>query len=177
MSALRIYHEQDTVDLLFGSHNNISIRRKLAEIGVCYEQWPIASQLPAQLTSETVLAAYQADIKRIQAREGYQQVEVIGAPLDKPRGADLSEHSHSEDEVYFFVAGEGLFSLHVQQRVYEVHCRQGDFIRIPAHTLHWFDMGDKPNLIALRLYNTPDGAALNYSDNPIAERFNRLENA
>ena len=41
----------------------------------------------------------------------------------------------------FFVAGSGLFTLHVGDRVYEVLCEQGDLIGVPDGTPHWFDMG------------------------------------
>jgi 1,2-dihydroxy-3-keto-5-methylthiopentene dioxygenase len=95
---------------------------------------------------------------------------------DELRQVFLQEHRHGEDEVRFFVAGEGLFSLHIGNRVYEVLCSRGDLISVPANTPHWFDMGPNPDFIAIRLFNNPEGWVAHYSGDDIANRFNRLEN-
>ncbi|VEA72042.1 Acireductone dioxygenase (Fe(2+)-requiring) [Serratia rubidaea] len=58
----------------------------------------------------------------------------------------LSEHTHGEDEVRFFVEGAGLFCLHLNQRVYQILCEKNDLISVPAHTPHWFDMGPRRTL-------------------------------
>ncbi len=73
---------------------------------------------------ETVIAAYRRDIDRLMQTEGYQAVDVISLNADHPDKATLrqkflNEHTHSEDEVRFFVAGRGLFTLHIDDRVYE----------------------------------------------------------
>ena len=39
------------------------------------------------------------------------------------RAKFLNEHTHSEDEVRFFVAGRGQFTLHIGEKVYEVLVR------------------------------------------------------
>ena len=88
----------------------------------------------------------------------------------------LSEHIHTEDEVRFFVDGKGLFSLHIDEKVYEVLCEKGDLISVPAHTKHWFDMGPEPQLVAIRFFNNPEGWVAHYSGNDIADRYSRLEN-
>ena len=88
----------------------------------------------------------------------------------------LAEHTHSEDEVRFFVDGQGLFSLHLEDTVYEILCTNGDLISVPANTRHWFDMGPNPHFVAIRLFNNPDGWVANYSGSEIAAQFNRLEN-
>ena len=93
---------------------------------------------------------------------------------DEFRQKFLSEHTHSEDEVRFFVAGQGLFSLHIGENVYEVLCSQGDLISVPANTPHWFDMGPEPSFIAIRLFNNPEGWVANFTGSDIADHFNRL---
>jgi 1,2-dihydroxy-3-keto-5-methylthiopentene dioxygenase len=108
-------------------------------------------------------------------------VDVVSLNRDAPnkdelRKKFLSEHTHSEDEVRFFVVGEGLFTLHLGQQVCEVLCRQGDLISVPAHTPHWFDMGPNPNFIAIRFFNNPEGWVANYTGSSIADAFSRLEN-
>ena len=75
-----------------------------------------------------------------------------------------------------FVDGAGLFTLHVEDRVYEVLCERGDLISVPAGTRHWFDMGPNPSFCAVRLFTSPDGWAADFTGEDIAERFPRLEN-
>jgi 1,2-dihydroxy-3-keto-5-methylthiopentene dioxygenase len=181
MSIIRIYNGNDTTNLLFTSDRHSRIAERLNDIGVRFEQWSTTSALAPGASAEDVIAAYQTDIDRLIQEDGYQTVDVVSLSADHPQKAELrqkflSEHTHSEDEVRFFVAGEGLFSLHVDNKVFEVLCQQGDLISVPANTPHWFDMGPNPGFIAIRLFNNPDGWVANFTDSPIAERFNRLEN-
>ena len=97
------------------------------------------------------------------------------AKVPELRQKFLSEHRHNEDEVRFFVDGQGLFSLHVEDNVYEVLCQKGDLISVPANTPHWFDMGPKPSFVAIRFFNNPEGWVANYTGSAIAESFSRLE--
>ena len=87
----------------------------------------------------------------------------------------LDEHFHKEDEVRFFVAGSGLFTLHVEGRVYEVRCESGDLIGVPDSTLHWFDMGEAPNFVAIRFFTEPDGWVGHFTGSDWAQRFPRYE--
>jgi len=184
MSTIRIYkdsHLSHTTDLLFTSDNPAKIRSRLADVGVRFEQWGTASALSPGASQEEVIAAYQTDINRLVAEDGYQTVDVISLNRTHPQKNELrkkflSEHTHSEDEVRFFVAGEGLFSLHLGNKVYEVLCTRGDLISVPANTPHWFDMGPNPNFIAIRLFNNPEGWVANFTGNDIADHFNRLDN-
>lgn len=181
MSSLRIYNDTDTSNLIFASHNNISIHNKLAAVGVRFEQWLTPAKLDKNAEQAEVLCAYKDDIEHLMTEEGYQSVDVVNMHPKHPdkvelRQKFLSEHTHNEDEVRFFVAGEGLFSLHIDKFVYEIHCQQGDLISIPANTPHWFDMGPNPNFIVIRLFNNPEGWIANFTGSEIAEIFNRLDN-
>ena len=181
MSIIRIYNETDTTNLLFTSDRQSRIAERLNDIGVRFEQWSTTSTLAPGASQEDVIAAYQADIDRLMQEDGYQTVDVVSLSADHPQKAELrqkflSEHTHSEDEVRFFVAGEGLFSLHADNKVFEVLCQQGDLISVPANTPHWFDMGENPDFIAIRLFNNPAGWVANFTGSTIADRFNRLEN-
>jgi len=91
------------------------------------------------------------------------------------RAKFLDEHYHKEDEVRFFVAGSGLFTLHVDNKVYEIECVQDDLIAVPDSTLHWFDMGDEPSFIAIRFFTEPDGWVGHFTGEEIAQRFPRYE--
>ena len=146
-----------------------------------FEQWQAKHPLTPGAKPEQVMAAYEKQITQLKQEEGYQTVDVISLNANHPdkgalRKKFLSEHRHTEDEVRFFVEGEGLFSLHIKDKVYEVLCQKGDLISVPANTTHWFDMGPNPNFIAIRFFNNPDGWVANYTGSEIADQFSRLEN-
>ena len=126
-----------------------------------------------------MIAAYREDIDRLMLEEGYKTVDVVSLNRDHPdkaalRQKFLSEHTHSEDEVRFFVAGSGQFTLHLGDKVYDILCEQGDLIGVPDGTRHWFDMSEQPHFVAIRLFNNPAGWVANFTDDPIAERFPRM---
>jgi 1,2-dihydroxy-3-keto-5-methylthiopentene dioxygenase len=91
------------------------------------------------------------------------------------RAKFLEEHRHNEDEVRFFVAGQGLFTLHIDDHVYAVLCEKDDLISVPAGTPHWFDMSESPSFVAIRLFDNPDGWVAHFTGVDIAQRFPRLE--
>lgn len=179
MSALKIFQDKQAGNPLLNSTDIATIQAQLSEVGVRFEQWRAQQPVAAGDAPEKVLAAYKPDIDRLIADEGYQTVDVISVGSNHPdkvalRQKFLSEHTHSEDEVRFFVAGKGLFSLHLGDKVYEILCEQGDLLGVPANTKHWFDLGANPELVAIRFFNNPEGWVAHYTGNPIAEHFSRL---
>ena len=89
----------------------------------------------------------------------------------------LDEHTHSEDEVRFFVRGHGLFVIHSDDRVYSMLCEKDDLISVPADTRHWFDMGPNPEFTCIRLFTDPEGWVGHLTGDNIADRFPLLETA
>jgi 1,2-dihydroxy-3-keto-5-methylthiopentene dioxygenase len=181
MSCLRVYDQDNPTHPVATHVDHAAIARALGEVGVRFERWDAAQPIAPGASQEAVLAAYHDDIERLKRERGYQAVDVISLAADHPqkdalRKKFLSEHTHSEDEVRFFVAGEGQFSLHIGTRVYDVLCQQGDLIGVPDGTPHWFDMGPNPNFVAIRLFTNPEGWVANFTGKPIANRFPRLEN-
>jgi 1,2-dihydroxy-3-keto-5-methylthiopentene dioxygenase len=153
----------------------------LAAIGVRFEQWP-SRVLSSGAEQHAVLAAFAPEVERLKAENGYRTVDVIRMTPDHPeretlRSKFLSEHRHSEDEVRFFVEGEGLFTLRDEDRVYAVLCQEGDLISVPAGMRHWFDMGPNPRFTAIRLFVDPAGWVANFTGEAIADRFPRHEPA
>jgi 1,2-dihydroxy-3-keto-5-methylthiopentene dioxygenase len=178
MSRLRIFSDADPKVPLFASHEHAAIRAQLGTAGVRFEQWHPARALLPGTPAEQVIAAFEADIDRLRAEGGYQAVDVISLSPDHPerealRAKFLDEHTHAEDEVRFFVAGSGLFSLHIGDKVFEVLCEAGDLIGVPAGTRHWFDMGPQPSFIAIRLFTNPAGWVANFTGDDIAASFPR----
>ncbi|NCT68193.1 MAG: cupin [Rhodanobacteraceae bacterium] len=179
MSQLRIYDDTRGDAPLATHTEHAAIARELAAVGVRFEQWQAAAPLAPGASPDAVIAAYRADIDRLMAEEGYQSVDVISLAPDHPdraalRQKFLSEHTHSEDEVRFFVAGAGQFTLHLGDKVYEVLCEAGDLIGVPDRTRHWFDMSESPYFIAIRLFTNKEGWVAQYTGEDIAERFPRM---
>jgi 1,2-dihydroxy-3-keto-5-methylthiopentene dioxygenase len=156
------------------------IAAELAERGIGYERWPARSALPAGAAPEQILAAYAPEIARVQASGTYPTVDAIRLTPDHPdrqalRQKFLAEHTHSEDEVRFFVEGRGLFCLHIGDEVLQVLCEADDFLRVPAGTKHWFDMGSAPLFCAIRFFDNPAGWVAQFSGDPIAEHYPLLD--
>ena len=179
MTRLRIFQMGDSESPELETSDSAAIAAALAPIGVRFEQWP-SRPLPADADQDAVLAAFAPEVERLTAENGYQAVDVMRVAPDHPdrvalRTKFLSEHRHSEDEVRFFVEGEGLFTLRDDDKVYAVLCTEGDLISVPAGMRHWFDMGPAPGFTVIRLYVDPAGWVANYTGDAIADRFPRHE--
>jgi 1,2-dihydroxy-3-keto-5-methylthiopentene dioxygenase len=181
MTRLRIFSETEPKQAITETRDGVLIAELLGRRGVRFERWNTPVQLVPGASQDEVIAAYRSDIDRLMAEKGYRAVDVVSLNPDHPdkaafRQKFLNEHRHAEDEVRFFVAGAGLFSLHFDEQVYEVLCEQGDLIGVPDNTRHWFDMGPNPYFIAIRLFTNPAGWVANFTGETIAERFPRLDN-
>ncbi len=182
MSRLRIFSDTDPSRPLQVSDSYPAIAAQLGQIGVRFERWETRHRLPPRAEEAQVFQAYRADIDRLVKEHGFQSVDVISIAPDHPqrealRAKFLDEHTHEEAEVRFFVAGTGLFFLHVGERVYEVLCEQGDLLGVPDGVTHWFDMGPEPYFTAIRFFTRPDGWVGHFTGSDIAQRFPRYENA
>lgn len=184
MSSLTVFRDDNPGAEVLSTTDRIAIRAILHEAGIRFEQWETRPDVSAGDSSEQVLQAYREQIDRLVAEDGYLTVDVISLDSSNPdvkakvpglRQKFLSEHRHGEDEVRFFVEGRGLFSLHINSSVYEVLCEKGDLISVPANTPHWFDMGPEPSFVAIRFFNNQEGWVAQYSGDPIADQFSRLE--
>ena len=181
MSRIRIFQDDDPSTPLVETREHAAIAAELARIGVRFERWEANAPVAPGASQEAVIAAYRADIDRLMAEGGYQAVDVISLTPDHPqkdalRQKFLDEHTHSEDEVRFFVAGSGLFTLHVGDKVYEVECVKDDLIAVPDGTTHWFDMGPEPRFVAIRFFEQPDGWIGHFTGTDIAQKFPRYDN-
>jgi 1,2-dihydroxy-3-keto-5-methylthiopentene dioxygenase len=180
MSRLRIFDEAHPDEPLLSTGSHAAIARELAAIGVTFEQWQATQPIAPGATPDAVMSAYRADIDRLVAERGFRSIDVVSIAPDNPereamRAKFLDEHFHKEDEVRFFVAGSGLFTLHVDDKVYEIQCVQGDLIAVPDSTRHWFDMGPEPSFVAIRFFTEPDGWVGHFTGTDIARKFPRYE--
>ena len=180
MSRLRIFTEDNPHEPLLSTEALLDIEAELKQIGVRFEQWQAGKPVAAGDAPDVVLDAYKADIDRIVAEKGFKTVDVVSIAPDHPKREEmrakfLDEHFHKEDEVRFFVAGSGLFTLHVDGRVYELLCEAGDLVAVPDGMTHWFDMGPEPSFVAIRFFTEPDGWVGHFTGTDIAQRFPRYE--
>lgn len=180
MSSLTVYH-QSSPDVPNKVLTHVEdIAATLGEVGVRFERWQASAPIQPGASQDEVIAAYRAQIDQLKAERGYVTVDVISLDRKHPqkdelRARFLDEHQHGEDEVRFFVAGRGLFSLHIGDYVYAVLCEKNDLISVPAGTRHWFDMGEFPHFVAIRLFSSPEGWVASFTGDDIASRFPRLE--
>ncbi|HIK38357.1 MAG: cupin [Geminocystis sp.] len=187
MTVLRIFQQDNPQTPIFDSNNIASpkerintIKEKLQQLGVRFEQWETKTEVVSGASEEEILSAYQPEVEKLMSEGGYLKVDVVSLTPNHPQKEELrqkflSEHTHSEDEVRFFVDGLGLFSIHIDNQVLEILCGRGDLIGVPANTRHWFDMGANPRFTAIRFFNNPSGWIANYTGSDIASRFSRLE--
>src|SRR5699024_5457024 len=135
MSRLRIFDEADGQTSLAAYTKHEDITRELDRVGIRFEQWRADKPVQPGPSQDDVITAYRSDIDRLMREEGYRSVDVISMTPDHPdrvalRRKFLDEHIHSEDEVRFFVAGSGQFTLHIGGKVYDVLCEAGDLIGV-----------------------------------------------
>jgi len=175
MSALTIYQDhqpqQGTTYKDFAD-----IVEHLQPIGVQFERWEPGSEFISEAQVQSITDAYQSHIDRLKSQYGFQTVDVVSLKPDHPekdalRQKFLSEHTHSDFEVRFFVEGRGLFYLHVVDKVYAILCEQGDLLSVPAHIKHWFDMGETPDFKCIRFFTTPEGWVADFTGDNIADDF------
>lgn len=153
----------------------------LAPMGVVFEHAAPAERLPDTATQEEVIAAHQHVVDRLVADHGYRLVDVAQLhPVDSDewrataagaRSKFLNEHTHDEEEIRYFVAGSGVFYLHVDGRVHAMLCTEGDLLSVPALTTHWFDMGTAPDFTAIRFFHDDDGWVGTFTGSDISTKF------
>ncbi len=153
-----------------------AIREALASHGVRFDRVTSLVDLAPGASAADVLAAYAPFIEAEKAATGYTSADVVRIPRGTPNTAPmrakfLSEHVHTEDEARLFAEGTGAFYLHLGNRVLIVVCERGDYLRVPAGTRHWFDMGPDPDFTAVRLFTNPEGWVAQLPGDPIADRF------
>ena len=180
MSRLRIFDETQPHTPRDVHHDHTAIAQALSLVGIRFEQWAASQPIAPGASQDEVIAAYRDDIDGLMAEQGYQAVDVISLTPEHPdramlRQKFLSEHTHCEDEVRFFVAGSGQFTLHIDHKVYDLLCEQGDLIGVPGGTRHWFDMSESPYFVAIRLFTNKEGWVAQFTGDEIALDFPRMQ--
>lgn len=181
MSQLSVYADNRPGKAILKTRTFSEIKQSLGDAGILLERWAAKTRIDDATSNEAILEAYRHEIDKLVAERGYQSVDVVSMHPQHPdkdafRMKFLAEHTHSEDEVRFFVRGQGLFVIHKDGQVYSMLCEKDDLISVPANTKHWFDMGPNPRFTAIRLFNNPEGWVANFTGDEIAKRFPLLDN-
>lgn len=154
------------------------IKTYLFERGVEFSQWKANCILSETDSQEKILAAYEHELRPFMQKNGFVSADVINVHpqtenLLAIREKFMKEHTHSEDEVRFFVDGEGKFWFHFESgEVVCLTCHQGDFLSVPKGAKHWFDLHPKYFVKAIRIFSNTEGWVANYTQSGIDSQFN-----
>lgn len=142
----------------------------LGRYGIWYRRFEDLDRLGEDPCDQEVLAAFDEPVGRLKEEGGYVTADVINVTPSTPGLEAMlqkfnKEHTHSEDEVRFIVAGSGLFHIHPESEpVFRIEVAAGDMINVPAGTRHWFDLCSERTIRAIRLFQDPAGWTPDYTD-------------
>ena len=172
MAVLRFPPEEQMIEV------DAEGRLSLASLGIEYECCDM-SRVDADASADAVLAAYAAEIDEMKQRGGYVTADVIdvnpGTPgLDAMLARFDKEHTHSEDEVRFILAGRGIFFLHLGEKVASVEVGPGDMLRVPRGTTHWFTLCEDRRIRAIRWFQDTTGWTPQYTGSGVDANYQPL---
>ena len=161
-STLRVYDENDGAQPLVDTTDRAEIARILGDAEIAVRA--VGSERAADRRSPIRTRSSprtRATSSASRTRTATRPSDVIRVTKETPnvpalREKFLNEHTHTEDEVRFFVEGSASFYLRTGGKVYQAICTRGDLIGVPANTTHWFDMGPSPEFAAIRMFVNPD---------------------
>lgn len=159
-----------------------AIREFFNERGIFFDQWTCDVVFDDRATQEEILQAYSKDLDPFMENGGYKTADVISINkltenYEAIREKFLAEHTHSEDEIRFFVDGQGLFWFNLEtEPIFNLLCEKGDLISVPEGTKHWFDAGEKdPFVKAIRIFIDMSGWVPEYTGSKLEERFSEFK--
>jgi 1,2-dihydroxy-3-keto-5-methylthiopentene dioxygenase len=172
MATLTIPDKQITLD------HPSEIRDYLSERGIWIDQWEASQAFADQASQDEILAAYAHALQPFMAQHGYQTADIISVHPQTPNLAEirakfLREHTHTEDEVRFFVDGQGYFwfNLGGDEPVFCVKCVAGDLLSVPANVKHWFDLGPVAFVKTIRLFTDTSGWTPHYTESGMDAQY------
>jgi len=150
------------------------IKGFMNERSIFFDQWKCDVQFKDTDSQEYILKAYENELIPFMNKGNYLTADVISINgltenYDQIRAKFLAEHTHSEDEIRFFVDGQGYFWFHLENgEIFNLLCQKGDLISVPAGTKHWFDAGQSaPFVKAIRIFIDTTGWIPTYTGSKI----------
>lgn len=146
--------------------NPSDVKNLLSTYGIPYECWGVRSL--NDNSAEGVLNSYMSDITKLKNERGYLTEDVIALDPNTPNLDTIlskfsAEHHHTDDEVRFTVAGEGVFEINVtaDERV-KFTAQPGDLIVVPAWRRHLFYLTAAKTIRCIRLFKDKSGWEAHY---------------
>jgi 1,2-dihydroxy-3-keto-5-methylthiopentene dioxygenase len=162
------------------------IERELAPLHIQLNRWPVgdnpeihdllAKDALNDEEKEQVLQALDNYFEQLKASAGYQSRDLIVLHPDVPNlDALLSKfdacHYHTDNEVRYIVAGEGVFGfVRPDGTQVEVTVQPEEYINVPANTEHWFHLTPTKRIKAVRYFTTTEGWTPEYTATEIKFR-------
>jgi 1,2-dihydroxy-3-keto-5-methylthiopentene dioxygenase len=180
MTKLTIFNASDLTPVTQAAISALDqIKEIVAAVGAKFAHLP-TDIAPDLRRDDELIARYAPEASRAAGIGAYLGADVIRlSPGDIDASAlrtrFLREHTHEDDEVRFFVAGSGAFFIHADGKIIAVECERGDLLFVPAGAPHWFDAGEAPDFVAIRLFTATNAWAADYTGSGIAERFHAEE--
>lgn len=149
------------------------IQQRLARLSIALNSWPAPTTTRAHALlgqkslndaeKEELLAAVDHRFEELKRNKGYTTRDLVVIHENIPGLADMLAkfekiHYHTDDEVRYILAGCGYFGFvesNGDQFLLEVSA--GDYINVPAHTEHWFEMRDSKRIKAARYFIDTSG--------------------
>jgi 1,2-dihydroxy-3-keto-5-methylthiopentene dioxygenase len=156
----------------------VEIRKFFTSRGIFFDQWHCDVEFEDTATQQEILSAYSKDLDPFMQNGGYLTADVISINsltenYEAIRNKFLAEHTHTEDEIRFFVDGKGLFWFNLENEpVFNLLCERGDLISVPEGTKHWFDAGESnPFVKAIRIFIDMSGWVPHYTESGLEQKF------
>ncbi len=162
------------------------IARELAPLNVQLNHWPVgeypevhhllAKDALSEEEKEQVLQALDGYFEELKQNSGYESRDLIVLHPEVPNlDALLSKfnscHYHTDDEVRYIVAGEGIFGfVRPDGSQVELTVQPEEYINVPANTEHWFYLTPSKRIKAVRYFTTTEGWMPDYTNTEIKFR-------
>ncbi|MBH3341924.1 acireductone dioxygenase [Pseudomonas mendocina] len=153
------------------------IASTLAAAGIDYRQVELPAALRPGCEQAEFEAAYGLWLQALMGEEGHVQQELFNLQRNHPQKLELRAR-HLDEQVqasactWLFLGGFAQLSVHLDGYVYVLQGERGDLMTLPAGTRHWFDIGEEPHVLVVRLSERDETPERTGDD--IARRFPRL---
>ena len=153
------------------------IASTLAAVSIDYRQVDLPAELRPGCAQAEFDAAYGPWLQALMGKEGHVQQELFNLQRNHPqklelRARHLDEQVQASASAWLFIGGFAQLSLHLDDYVYVLRGERGDLLSVPAGARHWFDLGEEPHALVVRLSASEE--APERTGDVIASRFPRL---
>jgi 1,2-dihydroxy-3-keto-5-methylthiopentene dioxygenase len=159
------------------------IRSALSPLKVELSHWPVerSEKLTALLAAaslqdeqkESLLKLLDNRFEEQKKSYGYQTRDLVVLHPDVPKIDEFLSvfnrcHTHSDDEVRYIVDGSGIFGFVMPDgKQVQLTVEAQEYIRVPAHTEHWFVLSPAKRIKAVRYFSNKEGWVANYTGTPV----------